>query len=80
MIKSGTLPEWANPYFYEPYDGLQAVFACAARYDNVQPSYWHRFGVKACTDTLPAQWVTAAVNGEQLSWSDFLEADPLFGD
>jgi hypothetical protein len=81
MINSGTLPKWAVPYFHEPHDGIQAVFACAARYDNGQiTSYWHSYGVKACTDTLPALWVTDVVNGEQVSWSDFLNADPLFGE
>jgi hypothetical protein len=78
MIKSGTLPSWAEPYFVSPPDGSFAVFACAAHYDDGQnPHWWHAYGVEACTDDVPALWVTASKNGEQSSWAEFIVANPL---
>jgi len=78
MIESGTLPEWAEPYFLEPPDGYHAVFACAAHYDDGQnPVWWHGSGVRICTSHVPALWVEATVNGDQRSWSEFIVSNPL---
>jgi hypothetical protein len=78
MIESGTLPEWAEPYFLEPPDDYHAMFACAAYYDDGQnPEAWHSTGERWCSVFLAKSWVTATLNEERLSWSEFLLRDPL---